>query len=97
MARHVVPLQYGVGAAHWALVAQLVKQPVPLHAYPLHDAVDCVPHAPAPLHEEGKDSIPFAHVSAAQRAVGYAHSVVDPLQLPWHVPEPAQATRVPCG
>jgi hypothetical protein len=66
---------------------------------PQLDAVP-VPHAPAPSQVAAVVALPPLQRAAVQTVVtpGSVHAVaLAPLQLPWHGPAPAQATRLPCG
>jgi len=82
-------------------VLQLVSQPpVVLQAKPPGQlAVVCAAHAPAPLQPAAVVRLPSVQLCSAHvvDAPGYAQLVLVPLQLPWHVPVPAQGAREPTG
>jgi hypothetical protein len=61
-----------------------------------HDIVVCAAHAPAPLQEAARVSLPAEQLWPAHIAVGYVHDEA-PEQVPWHVPVPLHAARAPCG
>jgi hypothetical protein len=95
---HVVPLQYGVAAAHCASLVQPVKQSVPLQMNGAQFCVEAFGQLPAPSHEAASVCVPFEQVVLRHEIVGYVQE-----RLPaWHdppqvVPSPAQCVRARCG
>jgi hypothetical protein len=78
-------------------VLQLVAHDAPLQVKPAQVIVVPLGQVP-PLQLDADTTVPLVQLCAEHCVVGYEHAVCDAVeQVPWHMPEPEQAARLPCG